>query len=86
MQQLEGSVFNSQTRDSQSYREKYQQLELERLRQELQKGRSQREEELLRELTLLNDQKYQLDAELRAAKVGHCALSKQLEDNDQEME
>lgn len=64
----------------QSYRVKYLEEEVEKIKAEMQKSKSSREKELVKQIDKLVEQKYTLEKELNAAIVGRNSAAKQLED------
>lgn len=85
IEELEAVKLDTDSRAIQSFRVKVMEEEVGRVRGELEKGRGPRERELLVELERLIELKYGLEGELKAANVANAVLTKQLEENEQEM-
>jgi hypothetical protein len=83
---LESKHFDQPTQLLHSYKLKFLEDEVARLRKELAKSKSAREGELLRQVERMMEEKYGLEKELRAALVGKESLTRQLEELDQELE
>lgn len=69
MAMLETDKLNPEVRDFQSAREKVMGSELQRMRSQLAKERSQREQELLAEVEELREVKFKCESEARSAHI-----------------
>ena len=70
----------------QMYQVKHMQEEVERVKAELQKSKSTRERELVRQVDKLMEHKYLLQKQLNSAMLAKNSILKQLEDAELEME
>lgn len=74
---LERINYDDKTRSLQSYREKYLEEEIMRLRHELQKSRGDRERELEKQIGEGKERIYVLESHYKAMKVANECLIKQ---------
>lgn len=79
IKQLEESSFNQQILTLQSYKEKILEEEVKKIRDILNKSRSEREAELLSQVDKLSDQKYNLESLHTRQGLANTVLLKQLE-------
>jgi hypothetical protein len=78
IQFLESMSCVEKTRSMQSYRERYLEAELEGLREELQKSRGEREDELESQIKELKEERFSMESHYKAMKVANECLIKQI--------